>query len=136
MLLASVPVRYVVHGTTLRALVTSVAVGNFIFRGYPAVVLVVYARQLGLPAGGIGLIVAVAGIGGIAGSLAAGPLARRLGALVGGAIGSATSPRIVLFAMLACCVTVPVLRWRSPISRSRTLADLATPVASTAPATV
>jgi hypothetical protein len=59
-----------------------------------------------------------------------------LGALVGGAIASATTPRTALFAMLACFVTVPILVWRSPISRTRTLADLATPVTPTAPATV
>jgi len=41
-----------------------------------------------------------------------------------------------LFAMLACFVAVPLLVWRSPISRSRTLTDLATPVTPTAPATV
>jgi MFS family permease len=208
--------RYVVHGPSLRALVTSVAVANFIFGGYAAVVLVFYARQLGLPAAVIGAIVAVAGIGGIVGSLGAGLAARRigdarllwmstivttpllllvplgrpggwlalpvigviganaaisafnvcvraalqrnvpaemlgrvtasirvfsrgalpLGALVGGAIASATTPRTALFAMLACFVTVPILVWRSPISRTRTLADLATPVTPTAPATV
>jgi predicted MFS family arabinose efflux permease len=59
-----------------------------------------------------------------------------VGALVGGAIASAASPRIALFAMLACFVAVPVLLWRSPISRSRTLANLANPVTSTAPAMV
>jgi MFS family permease len=207
--------RYVVRGPTLRALVTAVAVANFIFGGYAAVVLVFYARQLGLPAAAIGTIVAVAGIGGIVGSLSAGRLARRvgdarllwistivttpllllvplgrpggwlalpvigviganaaiaafnvcvraalqrnvppqvlgrvtasirvfsrgalpLGALVGGAIASAATPRIALFAMLACFVAVPLLVWRSPISRSRTLADLAVPVTPTAPAT-
>ena len=207
--------RYVVHGPSLRALVTSVAVANFIFGGYAAVVLVFYARQLGLPAAVIGVIVAVAGIGGIVGSLGAGPVARRvgdarllwistivttpllllvplgrpggwlalpvigvvganaaiaafnvcvraalqrnvppallgrvtasirvfsrgalpLGALVGGAIASAATPRIALFAMLACFVAVPILVWRSPISRTRTLTELATPVAPTAPAT-
>jgi hypothetical protein len=42
-------------------------------------VLVFYARQLELPAAAIGVIVAVAGIGGIVGSLGAGPLARRVG---------------------------------------------------------
>jgi MFS family permease len=71
--------RYVVHEPSLRALVTSVAVANFIFGGYAAVVLVFYARQLGLPAAVIGVIVAVAGIGGIVGSLGAGLLARRIG---------------------------------------------------------
>jgi MFS family permease len=207
--------RYVVHGSTLRALVTSVTVANFIFGGYAAVVLVFYARQLGLPAAAIGAIVAVAGVGGIIGSLVAGPLARRvgdarllwistmvttpllllvplgrpggwlalpvigviganaaiaafnvcvraalqrnvpaemlgrvtasirvfsrgslpLGALVGGALASAATPRFALFAMLACFVAVPLLVWRSPISRARTLVDLATPTASAAPAT-
>jgi hypothetical protein len=58
-----------------------------------------------------------------------------VGALVGGAIASAASPRIALVAMLACFVAVPVLLWRSPISRARTLTDLATPDASAAPAT-
>ncbi|HZD97523.1 MAG TPA: MFS transporter, partial [Micromonosporaceae bacterium] len=207
--------RYVVHGTTLRPLVTSVTVANFIFGGYAAVVLVFYARQLGLPAAAIGAIVAVAGVGGIIGSLVAGPLARRvgdarllwistmvttpllllvplgrpggwlalpvigviganaaiaafnvcvraalqrnvpaemlgrvtasirvfsrgslpLGALVGGALASAATPRFALFAMLACFVAVPLLVWRSPISQARTLVDLATPTASAAPAT-
>jgi predicted MFS family arabinose efflux permease len=207
--------RYVVGGATLRALVTSVTVANFIFGGYAAVVLVFYARQLGLPAAAIGAIVAVAGIGGIIGSLIAGPLARRigdarllwistmvttpllllvplgrpggwlalpvigviganaaiaafnvcvraalqrnvpaellgrvtasirvfsrgslpLGALLGGALATAATPRFALFAMLACFVAVPLLVWRSPISRARTLVDLATPTASTAPAT-
>ena len=207
--------RYVVRGPTLRALVTAVTVANFIFGGYAAVVLVFYARQLGLPAAVIGVIVAVAGVGGIVGSLGAGPVARRvgdarllwistilttpmlllvplgrpggwlalpvigviganaaiaafnvcvraalqrnvpaallgrvtasirvfsrgalpLGALVGGAIASAATPRIALFAMLACFVAVPLLVWRSPISRARTLTDLASPVAPAAPAT-
>ncbi|HKE67163.1 MAG TPA: MFS transporter [Micromonosporaceae bacterium] len=192
--------RYVLGSPPLRTLVGAVAVGNFVFGGYGAVVLVFFARQLGLAAGVIGVVVALGGVGGIIGSLVSGPIANRignarlmwlstlvvtpvlllvplgdkgprlalsvagvfltngalvafnvcvraalqrtapaeilgrvtasirvfsrgalpLGALVGGAIAGAWTPRVALVTMLLGYAIVPLLFWRSPIARSRT----------------
>src|SRR5262245_38443035 len=71
--------RYVLGSPPLRTLVGAVAVGNFVFGGYGAVVLVFFARQLGLAAGVIGVVVALGGVGGIIGSLVSGPIANRIG---------------------------------------------------------
>ncbi len=47
-----------------------------------------------------------------------------IGALVGGAIATATSPRAALFTMLAFYVILPVWLWVSPIGRVRDISDL------------
>jgi MFS family permease len=59
--------------------VTSVTLTNFIFGGFDAVVFVFLVRQLGLRPSVVGLLFATAGVGGLAGSVGAGQLARRLG---------------------------------------------------------
>jgi MFS family permease len=47
-----------------------------------------------------------------------------VGALVGGAIAAATSPRSALLAMLALYAIVPLWLWASPIGRARHMGDL------------
>jgi MFS family permease len=71
--------RFVLGNATTRALTAGVTVANFVFGGYTAVVVVFLARQLGISAGVIGVLFAVGGVGGIIGSLLAGPVARRIG---------------------------------------------------------
>jgi MFS family permease len=69
----------VLRSPSLRALIAAVTAANFVFGGYAVIVLVFLARQLGVTAGVIGLLTAIGSVGGIAGSLAAGPVARRIG---------------------------------------------------------
>ena len=71
--------RFVLGNATIRALTVGVTVANLVFGGYLAVEVVFLARQLQTPSGLIGLLFSMGGFGGIVGSLAAGPLARRLG---------------------------------------------------------
>jgi MFS family permease len=71
--------RYVRSHPLIRTLAVTGALGNFVVGGYQAVIVVFLARQVGLRPGLIGVLFAVSAAGGLAGALAAAPLARRVG---------------------------------------------------------
>src|SRR5262249_21739958 len=101
--------RHVLRSPSLRALVGAVTAANFVFGGYGAIVLVFLARQLGVAAGTIGLLVAFGSGGGIARSLIARPVARRLGdARLTWAVTAAV---VVSFAMIPLAGRGPGLAW-------------------------
>ena len=72
-------VRFVLGFSLTRAVVSSVTVTNFLYGGFDAVVFVFLVRQLGVRPAVVGLLFAIGGIGGLAGSLGAGAAARRFG---------------------------------------------------------
>ena len=72
-------VRFVLRFSLTRAVVSSVTVTNFLYGGFDAVKFVFLVRQLGVRPAVVGLLFAIGGIGGLAGSLGAGVVARRFG---------------------------------------------------------
>ncbi len=71
--------RYVFRTPLPRTLAIGVGLCNVVLGGYDTVIILFLARQLHLPAGAIGLLFAVAAVGGLLGSLVAGRIARWLG---------------------------------------------------------
>jgi MFS family permease len=72
-------VRYVLGYPLTRIVVSTVTLTNFLFGGFDAVKFVFLIRQLGVRPAVVGLLFATAGVGGLAGSLGAAAVARRLG---------------------------------------------------------
>jgi MFS family permease len=72
-------VRFVLGFSLTRAVVSSVTVTNFLYGGFDAVKFVFLVRQLGVRPAVVGLLFAIGGIGGLAGSLGAGVAGRRFG---------------------------------------------------------
>jgi MFS family permease len=62
-----------------RSVTVSGTLANFVLGGYQAVIIVFLARQVGLSPAVIGVLFTLSAVGGLIGSLAAAPLARRLG---------------------------------------------------------
>jgi len=85
---------------TLRSITARNCTFN-LFASFPAIYLLFLTQDLALPAGVIGLVMAIGGVGGLVGAFLAGPVARKLG--VGPAIAvAATAEGIAgLFAPLA-----------------------------------
>jgi MFS family permease len=71
--------RYVVRHPLPRTVAVASATSNLLFGGYDAVIFVFLVRQVGLPAGLVGLLLTANASGGLFGSVVAGPLARRFG---------------------------------------------------------
>ncbi|SBT44365.1 MFS transporter [Micromonospora auratinigra] len=71
--------RFVLHDPYLRVLTLFGAASNIGLTGYQAVLVVFLVRSAGLPAGAVGLLIGLAGVGGILGALLATTLGRRLG---------------------------------------------------------
>jgi MFS family permease len=71
--------RYVRSHPLTRTVAVTGALGNFVVGGYQAVIVVFLVRQVGLRPALIGVLFALSAAGGLAGSLAAAPLARRVG---------------------------------------------------------
>lgn len=196
---------FVVGAPAVRALTVGVTVANFVFGAYSPLIILMLSRQVHLSPGVIGVLVAIGGVGGVIGALAAGPVSDRIGnarllwtstacvvpfllmvplttrglglvwylvgsfgeaagisafnvcaratmqraapaelvgrvtasvrlfsrgalpvgALVGGAIAGATSPRAALFIMVPLYAIAPLWLWVSPLGRVRSVADLA-----------
>ncbi|GAA5187573.1 MFS transporter [Rugosimonospora acidiphila] len=72
-------IRYVRAHPLPRTVAVAGALGNFVLGGYQAVIFVFLARQVGLSAGPIGVLLALSSCGGLLGALLAGPLSRRVG---------------------------------------------------------
>lgn len=71
--------RFVIHDPLLRVLVCFGAVSNLALTGYQSIAVVYLVRDVGVDSVTIGVIFAVGGLGGVAGSLVAGRVARRFG---------------------------------------------------------
>jgi MFS family permease len=83
--------RFVFGNALLRAIAATTATSN-LFSGIAAAVEIVFlVRQVHVSAGVIGLLFALGGVGGVAGALAAGPIARRVGGARATIIGIAGS---------------------------------------------
>ncbi|MFB8243404.1 MFS transporter, partial [Kitasatospora purpeofusca] len=72
--------RFVLGHSSLRAVALSGACGNLSVQLCQTVLPVLFVRELGLSSGAIGLFFATGGVGALLGSLAARPIARRIGA--------------------------------------------------------
>jgi MFS family permease len=72
-------VRYVWAHPLVRSVAVSGTLANFVLGGYQAVIIVFLARQVGLAPAVIGVLFTLSAVGGLIGSLAAAPLARRVG---------------------------------------------------------
>jgi len=96
----------------IRPLVLSGAMYNFFAAIFTAIYSLFMVRELGLPAASIGAIVACGGVGGVLGSLAAEPVARRFRigrAIVGGMLLLAVMHLVAPVAFGSALVTVPLL---------------------------
>jgi MFS family permease len=83
--------RFVFGNALLRAIAATTATSN-LFSGIAAAVEIVFlVREVHASAGVIGLLFALGGVGGVAGALAAGPIARRVGGARATIIGIACS---------------------------------------------
>nr|CAD62203.1 Ata9 protein [Saccharothrix mutabilis subsp. capreolus] len=71
--------RFVVSQPLLRTSTLASAIGNCCFAGYEALVVVFLAKDVGLPAGQLGVLVGTAGLGSLLGAAVASRVARRLG---------------------------------------------------------
>jgi MFS family permease len=71
--------RYVRTHPLARSVAVTGTLANFVLGGYQAVIVVFLARQVGLAPALIGVLFTLAAAGGLVGSLAAAPLARRVG---------------------------------------------------------
>lgn len=71
--------RFVVRDPYLRVLTCFGAVSNLVFNGVQALLVLFLIRVVGLGSGLVGLVFALAALGGVAGALAAGRLAQRFG---------------------------------------------------------
>jgi MFS family permease len=71
--------RYVWSHPLARSVAVTGGLANFVLGGYQAVIVVFLARQVGLTPALIGMLFTLSAVGGLAGSLAAGPLATRFG---------------------------------------------------------
>ena len=71
--------RFVARDPYLRVFVCFGAVSNLVFNGVQALLVVFLVRVVGLDAGSVGLVFALAAVGGVAGAVMAGRLADRLG---------------------------------------------------------
>ncbi|SFB37767.1 Predicted arabinose efflux permease, MFS family [Amycolatopsis marina] len=71
--------RFVFGNTTLRAITLCTATGNFAGGAYAALQVLFLTRELGLPAAGVGLVLAISGVGGILGAFTASWWSRRIG---------------------------------------------------------
>lgn len=71
--------RFVLHEPVLRVLTLAAALANLALIGAEALFVPFLSRTVGLPAGGVGLVMALCSAGGVLGAAAAAPLARRLG---------------------------------------------------------
>ncbi|GAB2698270.1 MFS transporter [Kitasatospora kifunensis] len=82
--------RYVGQHRVLRLLTVVAALANLTMTAYEAILVVFLVRTVQLPPAAVGLLMAATGLGGIAGVLAAAPLARRLG-----------EPRAIVYSLAA-----------------------------------
>ncbi|MFJ9626202.1 MFS transporter [Streptomyces sp. NPDC101175] len=94
-------VRFVLRTARLRAVTLATATLVFSYNAYAAVLLLYLTGPLGLSAGATGAVIAIGAAGGVAGALAAQPLARRLGlgrtltaALVLSCVGAVITPSV------------------------------------------
>jgi MFS family permease len=71
--------RYVFGRSFTRAILGAGVIGNFVFGGYTAIVVVFLYETLGLREAAVGLLLGVGSAGAVAGALIASPLARRIG---------------------------------------------------------
>jgi MFS family permease len=71
--------RYVRTDPLARSVAVTGTLANFVLGGYQAVIVVFLAYQVGLTPALIGVLFTISAIGGLVGSLAAAPLARRVG---------------------------------------------------------
>ena len=72
--------RFLIHDRYLRSLMVFGAVTNLALDGYVSIQIVFLARELGAGPGLVGLVLALAATGGVAGAVLAGRLAKRVGA--------------------------------------------------------
>lgn len=71
--------RYVLSHPLARTVAIARTLGNLVLGGYQAVIFVFLARQVGLSAALIGVLLALSSVGGLLGALAASPLTKRVG---------------------------------------------------------
>ncbi|WP_329560725.1 MFS transporter [Kitasatospora sp. NBC_01266] len=82
--------RFVQRHRVLRLLTVVAALANLAMTAYEAILVVFLVRTVHLPPAAVGLLLAATGVGGIAGAVAAAPLARRLG-----------EPRAIVYSLAA-----------------------------------
>jgi len=71
--------RYVVADPLLRVLTISPAIGNFFYIGFQAIVVLFLVRSVHAESGTVGVLLALVGLGAVAGAAVARPLGRRFG---------------------------------------------------------
>jgi MFS family permease len=75
--------RFVARDPYLRVMASAGSAANFALTAYQTVLIVFLVREVGLGAGGIGLLLSLASLGGVAGAMLSGRVVRRLGSARG-----------------------------------------------------
>jgi len=105
-------VRVVVDGRMLRALAAASATTILFGRMFMAVYVLYMTRVLGLSALGVGLVFATGGVGSLAGTVVAEPLARRFGpgpAMIGAQVAFGLTGMLVPLAVLVPAWALPMI---------------------------
>ena len=103
-------VRHVYRDPNLRTITIAGGLSNFGLIGYGALLVLYFVDVLGIAPGAVGLMLALAGAGGLAGALVAPPLARRIGT------GRSSSVLFLVAGSSALLIPLPVRHAQAAIS--------------------
>jgi predicted MFS family arabinose efflux permease len=103
-------IRHVYRDPNLRTITIIGGLSNFGLTGYGALLVLYFVHVLGVAPGAVGLMLALAGAGGLTGALVASPLARRIGT------GRASSLLFLIAGASALLIPLPARHAQAPIS--------------------